>query len=506
MKRLISICLLLQLPILLFSQTAKWATLPTYDAIEDYVDNYLKVYKGTLMGVATLDGKEIVPAQYDHITSFVDGYALALNKIPDSKEWRISAIIQRDGMKHTVLKENYYNTKYSYSSNGKILVKSEKGLFGYLGNDGSLAIPCKYTKAYPFSEGLASVVEKKLHFYITLEGELAFRPSGRMYREAFSFHDGCAVVYVDGNTKIEGYIINKRGQEVRSHAMDFSDAMELAKKSRDWSLNTEPVEENIGEVLPLSKDGVIPFSENENWGYKKDENIVLLPQFEQAEPFAGGYAKVKKDGKWGVLKLYDGNFSASQSKDVLEVRNRNVGSLQYSLSLPDAWKGVEAMLVCEDGEHSETLFEAAVETNPLVLDVPLKLQGMEKQKQLHFIFSADNLLLWHDVRDVSFTYKLNLTKPVSLQEKADEEDNMVVLVTIENPYAEAVTTDVTVRVDGHNEYDPKRSRVTINANSKKDVYVTLKNVTEEKNVDITVSLSEDMGTVKGKEILLKPFY
>ena len=83
---------------------------------------------------------------------------------------------------------------------------------------------------------------------------------------------------------------------------------------------------------------------------------------------------------------------------------------------------------------------------------------------------------------------------------------MVVLVTIENPYAEAVTTDVTVRVDGHNEYDPKRSRVTINANSKKDVYVTLKNVTEEKNVDITVSLSEDMGTVKGKEILLKPFY
>ena len=439
---------------------------------------------------------------------FVNGYALALNRVPDSKEWRISAIIQRDGMKHTVLKETYYNTKYSYLSGGRILVKGKKGLYGYIDVDGNLVVPCKYTRAYPFSDGLASVVEKKLHYYITTEGQLAFRPSGRVYREAFSFHNGSAVVYVDGNTRVEGYVINKRGQELGAHTMGLSEAMDIAKKSKNWSLHIEQSMEEVPNTVSLTKDGVVPFSGDGSWGYKKDDCVVLLPQFEQAEPFAGGYAKVKKDGKWGVLKLHEGSFSASLSKDMLEVVNGRFETLQYSLSIPEAWKGKEAALVCKDGERSEALLAAPVETVPLILDVPLKLQGKEEQKQLYFTFSADNLLLWEDMQTVSFTYPiyLKLSKPMTMQEKADEEDKIVIKATIENPYEEAVTTNVTVRVKGHDKFEYTPKTVTIGAKGKTEICITMTEVSEEKTVNLTVRLSDSRGTTQKGDILLKPFY
>lgn len=504
-RRIIALSILIA-PLCCFSQTAKWATLPTYDAIEDYVDNYLKVYKGAQMGVATHDGKEIVPAQYDHITSFVDGYALALNKIPDSKEWRISAIIQREGMQYTILKDTYYNTKYSYFSDGRILVKGKKGMYGYLDADGNLVVPCKYTRAYPFSDGLASVVEKKLHYYITIEGQLAFRPSGRLYREAFSFHNGSAVVYVDGNTRVEGYVINKRGQELKPHTMDFPEAMEMARKSKNWSLHiAQPTEEVSGDA-PLRKDGVDPFLDNGTWGYKKNGHSVLLPQFEQAEAFAGGYAKVKKDGKWGILRLCEGTFSGLLSKDLLKVVNSKPENLQYTLSIPEVWKGETATLVYRDGEYSETLIDASINTDSLLLDIPLKLQGKEKQKQLNFTLSAGNLLLWEDMQTVSFTYPIYLRLQLdSIQEKADEKDEQRIFVTIENPYEESVTTGVTVRVKGHDEFDYTPKNVAINAKRKTEVCIAMRNVQEEKTVTLTIRLSENMGTIH-KEILLKPFY
>ena len=507
MKRRVITLLAFVVPLCSFSQTAQWATLPTYDAIEDYIDSYLKVYKGTQMGVATLDGKEIIPAQYDHITAFVDGYALALNRVPESKEWRISAIIQREEMKYTVLTETYYNTKYSYPSNGRIVVKGKKGL-GYIDVNGNLVIPCKYAKAYPFSEGLASVVEKNLHYYITTDGQLAFRPSGKVYREAFSFHKGSDVVYIDGNTRVEGYVINKRGQELSSHSMEFAEAMDIAKKSKNWSLHIEQSVDKMSSTVPLLKDGVVPFLDNGSWGYKKNEYMVLLPQFEQAEPFTGGYAKVKKGGKWGVLKLHEGSFSASLSRDMLEVINGRFENLQYSLSVPEVWKSKEAVLICKEGERSETLLAAPIEMVPLILDVPLKLQGKEEQKCLHFTFSADNLLLWEDMKTVSFTYPiyLKLSKPMTTQEKADAGDKMVFKATIENPYEEAVTTNITVRVKGHDNFEYIPKSATIGAKGKTEVFITLAEVHEEKTVDLTVRLSDSRRTTQKSDILLKPFY
>lgn len=508
MRKVLSLLTILA-PLCVFSQTAQWATLPTYDAVEDFVDDYRKIYNGALMGIATLDGKEIVPAKYDHITSFVDGYALALNKVPDSNEWQISAIIQRGGMEYIVMQETFYNTKYSYFSCGRLLVKNKKGLYGYLDVDGNVVVPCKYRRAYPFSDGLASVVEKELHYYITPNGRLAFRPSGRMYREAFSFHNGTAVVYVDGNTKVVGFVINKHGQEMGTHDMNFNEAINIARKSKNWSLHVEQTADDSSDIASLVKDGVIPYSDNGKWGYKKGDNIVLLPQFEKAESFAGGFAKVKKDGKWGILRLCEGSFYGSLSKDILRVVNSKPSELKYTISIPEVWKGKNTTLVCRDGDSSTTLIDAAVDVDSLILDIPLNIQGKEKQKNLYFTFSSDNLLLWEDMQTVSFSYpiSLKLGKPITTQDKADEEDKIVFWVTIENPSEETVTTNVDIDVEGHEHFEYTPKSVTINANRKTEVGITLNKVVEEKTVKIIVRLSDSRRTkIESEDILLKPFY
>ena len=63
----------------ILSQTVQWAVRPTSAQLEGY-GNFLKVRKNGKCGLINHNNQEIVPARYDSITAFRDGYALVLNR------------------------------------------------------------------------------------------------------------------------------------------------------------------------------------------------------------------------------------------------------------------------------------------------------------------------------------------------------------------------------------------------------------------------------------------
>ena len=77
---------------------------------------------------------------------------------------------------------------------------------------------------------------------------------------------------------------------------------------------------------------------------------------------------------------------------------------------------------------------------------------------------------------------------MTTQEKADAGDKMVFKATIENPYEEAVTTNITVRVKGHDNFEYIPKSASIGAKGYTEVFFTLAEVREEKTVDLTLDI------------------
>ena len=144
------------------AQTVQWAVRPTSAQLEGYGD-LLKMRKNGKCGLIDHNNRTIVAAQYDSISPFRDGYALAMNY--QGRQMKIEAVISEGDYELMPLTETLYATRYMWFSDGKMPVKGNGG-WGYLGTDGNVAIPCQFQAAHPFSEGFASVMIDDKAYYI----------------------------------------------------------------------------------------------------------------------------------------------------------------------------------------------------------------------------------------------------------------------------------------------------------------------------------------------------
>lgn len=138
----------------------------------------------------------------------------------------------------------------------------ENGLWGFRNPQGQCSLPACWTDAFPFSEGLAAVADKKGHFgYINLSGEVVIPCR---FAFAWPFQDGLAIV--ENRNGHQGFI-NHFGK---------------------W------------EIPPLW-DRVEPFSgplaavmdANCEWGYIHRTGHIVVPcEWAEAEPFNRGLARV----------------------------------------------------------------------------------------------------------------------------------------------------------------------------------------------------------------------
>jgi hypothetical protein len=157
---------------------------------------------------------------------------------------------------------------------GRAAVSTVQGC-GYLGTNGELIIPAKYTRGDRFSEGLAGVRISCNNGngrmgYINKEDKMLIQPA---FNECRPFSEGSAAVMINGKWGI----IDRSGQFTIApelqHAGNVSNGATAIKRTRDSS-----------------------------WQYvDKNGKEAIRGQFVWASSFNNGTAAVQTDAGWGII-------------------------------------------------------------------------------------------------------------------------------------------------------------------------------------------------------------
>lgn len=137
---------------------------PAYDSADVFNDNGRAIVsKGSLYGIIDSQGKNIVNSQYDYISDFSEGLAIAT----DRSGYKV---FNREGK--TVFENKGYISSFK---EGFAVIEGNStpevhSLYGYLNREGKIVIPPKYESAGDFSNG-AAIVKKQEGSYALIDTE-----------------------------------------------------------------------------------------------------------------------------------------------------------------------------------------------------------------------------------------------------------------------------------------------------------------------------------------------
>lgn len=451
------------------SQTVQWAVRPTSAQLEGY-GRLLKVRKNGKIGLMDHNNREIVPAKFDSISPFRDGFALAMNR--SGKQLRIEAVISDGDFEMQPLSETVYATRYMWFSDGKMPVKGDDG-WGYLGTDGNMAIPCQFQAAFPFSEGFASVLMDDKAYYI--DRNMDYLPVEAGYGNlvfASTFSGNEAVVYSGNSYTPKGYVINRRGRIIRSYKIKST---ELVINKYDHSVGdkSQQYKEQVEQLQPDSRYSV--YQDNRLYGYKKNGEIVLPAQLEKAEPVRGDYANVRFKGQNGVLRMVDGKFSMQLNNNQISVSGNQIGKGYLNLNIPSALEDASIQIRMIDNRGKEMVVQAYSNqgTNRSYSFLPVEVPQASSSSTCCLEVWNDNLMLWKSeclvnylVKELPKTVKeekpiikeetspklriasLSLSKPRAKGKRANPKNDFYVTVTVSNSGDERGNAAISLYVDG----------------------------------------------------------
>ena len=187
-------------------------------------------------------------------------------------------------------------------SEGLAAVKDDSQLWGFIDVEGVLVIPTKWKSVESFFEGLAVVSEDvKKYGCINKKGELVIEP---IWQSLKVFSEGLAPVM--NNKKRWGYI-NKEGHIVVdflwADALSFTEgyAGVLLKEKKGLWKEWTFIDKKGNIVYPQRWNKVLSFSEglapvrgyDLKWGYiNKDGETVIKQKWYEVGPFVNGFAEV----------------------------------------------------------------------------------------------------------------------------------------------------------------------------------------------------------------------
>lgn len=504
MKRSVLFLIGTWLCLFVHAQTVTWATSPQYESLEEY-DNFYKVRERGKVGLADLSGKLILSVRYDSITSFCEHLALAL--VYDTGKYAVKGIVNQRTGQTVTLSETYYVTeKYPFFSEGKLVVYDSRNRYGYLLPDGSLFGSCRYYEAYPFYKGRACIFKQKgKAAYLQNNGEellTELEHAGYVLSFASFFNeDGQALVSGKAVSGVVNYVIDTNGKNVRKAKMAG-----IVPKNYVYRKTFSTV--TVSDAP--SDNGIKPFREGTSYGFSDREGkVVLPPQFSEAASFRGGYAKVRKEGRYGILRLQSGSFVGRLDKNQLKVRNGKVEPLTYSVVVPPVYRDSHiSLLVNEPGKESKVPLddrrEYAFTPEP---------QHQEETMEFRFTLSADGLLLWKDTQNVTLTYVRYYQPVLSVPRvtgdfkvdsegyvRADSDNKVGVYAIIENRSPEVLVMTLTM---GGNGVVEVTKTVSVAPNSSGQISTVIDAIKERKPVEIFVQTST--GLRQSCVIKVKPF-
>jgi len=483
------------------AQSVRWAVKPMYNSLQEYAGNLYKIHVNGKVGFLNRTGLEVLPALYDSITPFVEGYALAVNY--EKGRYAVKKIINCENSTTTSVIGAYFLTKYPYFSNGMLCVTDVGRYYGYLLTSGQLAIECKYLNVHPFCERHASATLKtKNVVYLNLDGSyMQMEPGQGLIIFGSSFCNGEAVVYTMDR---KGYVVNDTGHSLRP----FGESIEkLQVNAKDYRISGAvcSVELNKVESYISQEDGVQPFEENGAYGYRKGNMVVLPAQFSEVSPFVDGYARVKTDGKYGILKLIDGTFSGSLQEEHLKVDDGKSETAHYQLSCPQFWKSNSLMLHIDNSEGYFQNLQPAITGNGCFYHFVPIVRNEKKEMTYNLSVHSDGLVLWKGLQNVQFRYiaKFAVSRPIGSTgesvSKANEHDVCSVFAIVTNISSESGTVRVTLGGKG-----TVFETMYIPAHGSRRIILMIPNVKDTKKVKFYARLSS--GSYSERLIELKAFY
>jgi hypothetical protein len=193
------------------------------------------------------------------------------------------------------------------------LIPYRKGnKWGFCTPDKKIVIDCIYERVKQFSEGFSAVKLNNRWGFFNNIGEIVIPFD---YCLATSFKNNISYVALNDNL----YKINKNNE------------LELVRRKYEWEWHTTPRDVNFGESISLSLEdigfyleirtygknsfdwkisheglnvvnGMIPFIQNEKFGFKSADNSVIIPaRYDNGFDFEGSLAYVKLKDKWGYI-------------------------------------------------------------------------------------------------------------------------------------------------------------------------------------------------------------
>lgn len=494
---------LLLLPVVTSASVIRWLVDPKYDFIEYYSEDVYKVWSGDKIQLIDMKGDEILPYVVDSVTQYSEGYALAL--VHSGREFRICGILSENDHAFKRIEEEWYATRYSYCSEGCIVVSNAEGKKGYIDYRGNLVINFLYHGARPFKKGWASVVPApKEATYIDRNGSTLFVPelSNSQITEASSFNDeGEALLcsfsklyIVDTNGKTRKYKLG-RGKKTPirpyDYAYDENAANYVAKHNK----------------MPVYDGSFVQFAEDGLYGFKTiGEETAVFAQFNEVGFVSNSCFIAKKDGVYGVVVMEMGDVQASiLEKDAFVVRGNHSREIPCSISIP-AEIASDCEIVFDNGDgikRSVQLKKGVYKFKPYC---------SPESKKCHVASEVyHNGLLQLRYEKNLDVIMINVGTP-TCKGFADENDVQKVRSKITNasdiPVDITVVFSTTLKAGSKNSITSKQeTRKHLAPNESVDCVLVF-NVLEEEQVVVSVSVLKDKTNCGRSEatVSLKPFY
>ena len=517
--RLLTLYIICLICNLLTAQTVQWSVKPTYSSLEEYVGKLYKYRENGKVGLVDISGNVLVEAKYDSITPFIDYHALALDF--QSGNYMLKGIINQYELKLVDIPQGYFPSKdYPFFSEGKLVVYDTHRKYGYLQTDGSFFMNCEFQEAFPFyhgralafkngstaeylkEDGTALTTQLEKEDYCTLLPGYcsAYNEEGLAIIGGKSAYSGLKEMIIDTNGKKAKGINKKSYKERVSFHSETSSMLEI------------PV---VSNVLPVEKFGRYGFQ------IEGSDTVCVPTQFIEAFPFKEGYAKVKQNGKYGILKLVPNvSFSGNLLQESVEVLNGKVDSLTYVFKLPQQFAGLDYKLIMEDGlgmAQSFTLKDG-VNGNCVIFFKP-DLKNKEKKKKYKFSLYVDELLLWQDNETITFSYLYRSDVTASIPQIVGEyyigddgcitvrERKLSVSSLVKNQSSEVLEFEVVMGAKDRKQQktlNVKKEKIKLAPNSVYEFDMEIK-IEKEYELDVYIQVPSS-GINENKIIRVKPIY
>ena len=365
------------------ASTVKWIALPHYDKIEPYCDGIYLFKQGLRIGLMDATGAIIPECECDSLTPMTkQGYSLLLDNIGENEASIVGIFsIKSHDVKRIDDKGFVVKLEYAFFNEDRLPVRDSSGNWGFLGIDGSIATPCVYRDAWPFSSQRAPVrlnSKKGNVVYIRKDGKMLHIDrnlnQGVIGDGTPFFNDNMANVAVNGKfarIKTDGKIkeiISEEEYYRRSWVSEFWQENKLDATVRDSSL--------IGAFL-----------NSEDAKLLKSQIVILANKDNQAIARMGD--------KTGILQLIPHDFSVAVSS------MGRTALVSLKVEIPDgiSFQDLELMIDKGDGRpQSVGIDDCTISDGGRIINFEFKPNASSKSKNaaLGVTIISHGLTIWKE--------------------------------------------------------------------------------------------------------------